>query len=68
MSLWRVKLFDNRSDGNPSRIGYLFADTQEAACEIASAEKAKNSRIDVTSTIMRPAEMATATGKIFWDD
>jgi hypothetical protein len=68
MSLWRVKLFDHRSDEKPSRVGYLFADTQEAASEIASAEKANGVRIDVRPTIMRPALMTSRDREIFWDD
>jgi hypothetical protein len=68
MNLWRVALFEHRSDGKPSRVGYLFADTHEAASQIARATKAKCVRMDVTPSVMRPASMASTMTQIFWDD
>jgi len=68
MSLWRVTLFDSRKGEKPSRIGYLFADTQEAASAIASAEKTSGVRVDIKPTIMRPAQMTSAAQTIYWDD
>jgi hypothetical protein len=68
MNLWRIALFDNRSDGKPSRIGYLFADSQEAASNLASAQKPNGVRMDVRPTIMRPASMTAGDREIFWDD
>jgi hypothetical protein len=68
MSLWRIALFADPGDAKPSRVGYLFADTHNAASEIASETKTNCARMDVTSTIMRPALMPSAMKQIFWDD
>jgi hypothetical protein len=68
MGLWRVALFDNRSDGKPSRVGYVFADTYEAASRVAQAAKAKCARMDVTPSVMRPVLMASTMKEIFWND
>ena len=68
MSLWRIALFANRSDASPYRVGYLFADTYDAASEIASETKANCARMDVTPTIMRPGLMPSEMKQVFWDD
>lgn len=65
--LWRVTLFDNLRDKEPSRVGYFYAADLNEAGLIASASSGDAQRIDLEPTVARPVLLLAGSRTIFWE-
>jgi hypothetical protein len=63
MTLWKIEIFDNKEDSEPSRTGYVDAPSEAEATALATEAMGSANRVDMT-----PAAVVSQIppGSIVW--
>lgn len=63
MAVWKIEIFDNKTDPQPSKTGYVEADTNIDAAEAAANFMGLAQRADV---VPAPRVTEVPRGQIIW--
>ena len=65
MKLWKVEVYDNVADTNPSRCGVMAAKSEDQAREIIMAQMGIANRVDATTVGISEIH-SLPEGQFYW--
>ena len=62
MTLWKIEIYDNKTDTDPSRVGYVDAATEDDAVKIAVSAMGNTLRAEISCVKAKKIK----NGSIIW--
>jgi hypothetical protein len=62
MALWKIEIYDNKTDTDPSKVGYVEAATEDDAVKIAVSAMGDSPRAEVWRVEVKKIK----NGSIIW--
>ena len=68
MLLWKISIFEESQDNEPTKTGYVNVSSEEEATSIAKEEMGDAKRADLKPGGLEVNEVSSLpTGKVFWE-